>query len=495
MNDALLIHAKDNVAVALRDFSAGETVLDITLKEPVPGGHKFAVRDIACGESVIKYAYPIGTATAHIPAGSHVHTHNTKTNLSGEASYSYHPVVFSGGASPLSVEQKTFMGYERSDGSVGTRNEIWIVPTVGCVNSVAGAIAGQCQDLVGRGIDAVKTFSHPYGCSQMGEDQENTRKLLAGLIRHPNACGVLVLGLGCENCNISLLKEYLGDFDEERIRFLNCQDASDEVEEGVLLLRELATVGKTDKRSQVSVSKLIVGLKCGGSDGYSGITANPTVGAFSDLLTGAGGSTILTEVPEMFGAETILMDRAVNEGVFEKTVSLINDFKGYFLKNGETVSENPSPGNKAGGITTLEDKSLGCVQKSGTAPVVDVLRYAQRAGEQKGLYLLEAPGNDLVASTALAASGAQLILFTTGRGTPFACPVPTMKISSNSELYERKKNWIDFDCGRLVYEKTDPAALSVELYEKVLAVAGGEQVKSETLSFCDLAIWKQGVTL
>ena len=367
MNDAILIHENDNVAVALRDLAAGETVVNITLAEPVPGGHKFAIRSIGSGESVIKYAYPIGTATRDIPAGSHVHTHNMKTNLSGDLAYSYHPESFERKETVLSEDRSFFMGYERSDGRVGIRNELWIVPTVGCVNSVAEAIAGQCGDLVGRGIDAVKAFSHPYGCSQMGEDQENTRKLLAALIRHPNACGVLVLGLGCENCNIGILKDYLGDYDAERIRFLNCQDVSDEVEEGVLTLRELATVGKTDKRSRQSISKLTVGLKCGGSDGYSGITANPAVGGFSDILTGAGGSTILTEVPEMFGAETILMDRAVNREVFEKTVSLINDFKGYFRKMGETISENPSPGNKAGGITTLEDKALGCTQKSGSS--------------------------------------------------------------------------------------------------------------------------------
>ncbi|MBP5383444.1 MAG: altronate dehydratase [Lachnospiraceae bacterium] len=485
MSETIQIHEKDNVAVALQPVDG---------KEPVEPGHKIALQDIRKGDPVIKYGYPIGIATEEIPAGSHVHTHNMRTCLGPDQAYTYHP------AKPwqeVSVPEnlRTFMGYERKDGRIGIRNELWIIPTVGCVNGNAKAIATACAGLAGEKIDAVIAFSHPYGCSQMGDDQEYTREILADLIRHPNAGGVLVLGLGCENSNIGVLKGYLGEYDEERIRFLSCQDVEDEMEEGCRILNELAALCREDKRSVQPVSKLMIGLKCGGSDGLSGITANPVTGVFSDLMVSAGGSTILTEVPEMFGAETILMDRAADRETFDKIVSMISDFKEYFRSNGEVISENPSPGNKAGGISTLEDKALGCTQKSGSAPVVDVLRYAQQAGTRKGLHLLEAPGNDLVASTALAAAGAQLILFTTGRGTPFACPVPTLKISTNSTLARRKSGWIDFDCGRLLTDGITKEALAKELFERVLAVAGGDHVKSEQAGYADLAIWKQGVTL
>ncbi len=485
----------DNVAVALSPVGAGETLtceeVTLTAHSDIPQGHKIALTDIAKNDTVVKYGYPIGTATEAIAKGSHVHTHNIRTNLAGELAYEYRPVK----ADVSAGETGSFLGYQRSDGRVGIRNELWIVPTVGCVNAVAKAIASQCTSLLSASVDAIIPFAHPYGCSQMGEDQEHTKKALADLIRHPNAGGVLVLGLGCENCNLEVIKPYLGDYDTNRIRFLSCQDVEDEVGAGAQIMAELAAICKTDERTEQPLTKLVIGLKCGGSDGLSGITANPVVGAFSDLFTAAGGSTILTEVPEMFGAETILMNRAENETVFEKTVSLINDFKRYFRTNGETISENPSPGNKAGGISTLEDKALGCVQKSGRSTVVDVLRYGEQVHDRTGLYLLEAPGNDLVASTALTLAGAQLILFTTGRGTPFACPVPTMKLSTNTELAQRKAHWIDFDCGRMLSEGLTKEALAKELYEAVLSAANGETVQSEQAGYADLAIWKQGVTL
>ncbi len=386
-----------------------------------------------------------------------------------------------------------FRGFRRADGKVGVRNEIWIIPTVGCVNSVAAAIEKRTQDCIKGSVEAVMAFAHPYGCSQMGEDQENTRRILADLIRHPNAGGVLVLGLGCENSNIDVLKEYIGEYDPDRVKFLVAQETEDEVEDGVKLVKALTEYAGRFERTQIPCSELIIGMKCGGSDGLSGITANPTVGAFSDLLTAEGGTTILTEVPEMFGAETLLMNRCENEELFEKTVALINDFKNYFTSHNQTIYENPSPGNKKGGISTLEDKSLGCTQKSGSAPVRGVLGYADTVKE-KGLNLLSAPGNDLVASTALAASGAQIVLFTTGRGTPFASPVPTVKISSNSPLYKHKKNWIDFNCGDMVDGKT-LEELGEELFRYVTEVASGKKVKAEEAGFHDMAIFKQGVTL
>ncbi len=498
MQEFVKINQADNVAVALRDFQKGEILQiddsSITLEEDIARGHKFTLTELEEGAAVIKYGFPIGYTRKAVEKGCHIHVHNLRTGLGDDLSYEYQPSDVPEREFLLSDSKKHFLGYERKDGKAGVRNELWIVPTVGCVNSIAKAIAENCQNLVQDNIEAVVSFAHPYGCSQMGEDQENTRKALAGLINHPNAGGVLVLGLGCENSNIEVLKPYLGEYDPDRIRFLQCQDVEDEIEEGSKLLAQLASYAGTCKRTKIPVSKLVIGMKCGGSDGLSGITANPVVGQLSDIVTAAGGSTILTEVPEMFGAETILMDRCVNREVFEKTVHLINDFKDYFRSHNQTIYENPSPGNKKGGISTLEDKALGCTQKSGSSKVMDVLSYGQSI-EVAGLNLLSAPGNDLVASTALAVSGAQIVLFTTGRGTPFASAVPTVKISSNSQLAGKKKNWIDFDAGRLLQDGMNLEILGNELYEYVLEIANGRLVKSEEEGYRDLAIFKQGVTL
>ena len=496
MEKCLRINKIDNVAVAIEALKKGDAVsfdgLSVIAKEDIPAGHKIALFDIKKDESVIKYAAPIGRAKEDIIAGSHVHTHNLATLLSDNLEYKYEPVkdIKHVDASGL---KETFMGYVRKNGNVGVRNEIWIIPTVGCVNNVAEKIRDEAKKYLKAGIDDVVAFTHPYGCSQLGDDQENTRKILVDLISHPNAGGVLVLGLGCENSNINELKKYLTDYDEERVKFLVSQECEDEIEESVKILKDLIDKASKDKREEVSVDKLIIGLKCGGSDGFSGITANPTVGGFSDLLVAKGGTTILTEVPEMFGAETLLMNRCKDEALFEKTVDLINNFKDYFRKNDQVIYENPSPGNKAGGISTLEDKSLGCTQKSGSSYVCGVLEYSEKVKE-KGLNLLSAPGNDLVAATALSASGAQIVLFTTGRGTPFAAPAPTVKISSNTPLYEKKKNWIDFNAGRVLEDKTIDE-LSKDLYNYVLKVASGEKVLSEVHGFHDFAIFKQGVTL
>lgn len=489
MEKSIRIHPQDNVAVALTDLRAGEAAAGVTLLEDIPAGHKVALTSLHPGDKVVKYGFPIGHATAEVAPGSWLHTHNVRTDLSDALTYVYAPTHPRLG--PCAPD--TFPGFPREDGRAGVRNEIWIIPTVGCVNDVASALARRAQRLLHGSVEDVIAFRHPYGCSQMGEDQENTRRLLAGLIRHPNAGGVLVLGLGCENSGIETLRPYLGETPLPRVRTLICQDVEDELAAGEALLRELIDQAASWARVPVSTEKLVVGLKCGGSDGFSGITANPTIGAFSDRLIRRGGTTILTEVPEMFGAETLLMDRCENEAVFRQTVSLINNFKRYFTENHQTVYENPSPGNKKGGITTLEDKSLGCTQKSGSAPVVDVLPYAHRV-EKPGLNLLSAPGNDLVAATALAAAGAQIVLFSTGRGTPFACPVPTVKIASNPALAHRKAGWIDFSAAP-VLEGVSIDRMGEELYGKVLAVAGGQRVKSEEAGFHDLAIFKQGVTL
>lgn len=455
----LQIHPSDNVAVVT------ET------------GHKEALRDIACGENVIKYGFPIGHATEDIKAGERVHVNNLHTNLGEKLTYTYNPQQYA----PLGKRERTIQAYVRSNGRIGIRNDIWIVNTVGCVNRQAERIAA---------LTGALAFPHPYGCSQLGEDHGVTQRILRGLVLHPNAGGVLVLGLGCENNNINEFRKLLSGADERRIRFLNAQDCEDEIAEGVRLVQELRAYADTFKREPVSVAQLKVGLKCGGSDGFSGITANPLIGSFSDLLIGAGGSTVLTEVPEMFGAETILMDRCVSREVFDKTVGLINNFKDYFTRHNQVIYENPSPGNKAGGISTLEEKSLGCTQKGGRGPVVDVLDYGDTV-TKNGLNLLNGPGNDMVAVTNLTAAGCHMILFSTGRGTPLGAPVPTVKVATNSALAQRKKNWIDYNAGEML-EGRD---LSEDFFEYVCSVAEGRETCNERNGYREIAIFKDGVTL
>jgi len=502
MQNFIKINDNDNVIVALNVIPAGETVQvkvqggvkDIAALEEIPAGHKMAICDIPAGGEVIKYGYRIGNTKEAVKAGAWIHTHNVKTALGDLLEYKYEPVA----VEERKTEDVTFMGFNRPDGKVGVRNEIWIIPTVGCVNNVATAIAKQAnawlQEEAGEGtVEEVIAFPHPYGCSQMGDDQEHTRQILADLINHPNAGGVLVLGLGCENSNIDVLKPYIGDYDEKRVKFLVSQESDDEIADALELIKGLVGYASTFKREPISVSRLVIGMKCGGSDGLSGITANPLVGRFSDLLISKGGTTILTEVPEMFGAETILMNRCANEELFRQTVDLINNFKNYFKRHDQTIYENPSPGNKKGGISTLEDKSLGCTQKSGSALVKGVLQYGETV-KTPGLNLLSAPGNDLVAATALAAAGAHIVLFTTGRGTPFASPVPTMKIATNSRLAGKKSNWIDFNAGVLV-EDSNMEKETENLFNLVVEVASGKQVCSEAAGFHDMAIFKQGVTL
>ncbi len=494
MDSFIRINEKDKVIVALQALPAGTTVdvcegLSVTALEEIPAGHKMALCDIAEGEHIIKYGFSIGIAKENIKAGSWIHTHNIKTGLGDLLEYSYEPVECENMAS----EDVTFPGFLRENGKVGVRNEVWVIPTVGCVNNIATKLATIANQFVDGSVDEVVAFPHPYGCSQMGDDQEHTRTILADLINHPNAGAVLVLGLGCENSNIDVLKPYIGDQPDGRVKYIVCQEHDDEIEAATVALKELIGYAKKFERQPVPASKLIVGLKCGGSDGFSGITANPLVGRFSDILIGKGGTTILTEVPEMFGAETLLMNRCETPQLFDKTVDLINDFKNYFKSHNQTIYENPSPGNKKGGISTLEDKSLGCTQKSGSSYVKGVLAYGERV-ETPGLNLLSAPGNDLVAATALAASGAQIVLFTTGRGTPFASPVPTVKIATNSNLAGRKKGWIDFNAGQLVEGKSMDI-LGQEFFAYVLAVASGEKVCAEKSGFHDMAIFKQGVTL
>ena len=496
MTEILKINPADNVVVAIQAQHKGSQIeVDgqcITLQEDVPAGHKIAIRDLAKGENVIKYGFPIGHAIEDKKAGSWMNEHNIHTNLAGLLSYEYHPKTVE---LNIPQEDRTFMGYRRSDGQVGVRNEIWIIPTVGCVNGIVNSIADRLRQETGAaGVDGIFAFPHNYGCSQLGDDHENTKKILRDMVHHPNAGAILVVGLGCENNQPDIFEAFCGDYRKDRVKFIVSQKIEgDEVEYGLKIARELYALARTDKREAVPLSELRVGLKCGGSDGFSGITANPLLGVFSDYLVAQGGTTVLTEVPEMFGAETILMDRCANQQLFSETVSLINNFKDYFLSHGEPVGENPSPGNKAGGISTLEDKALGCTQKCGTSLVRGVMPYGERL-QVKGLNLLSAPGNDLVASTALASCGCHIVLFTTGRGTPFGTYVPTMKIATNSQLAANKPGWIDFNAG-VIAEGEDMQQVARRFTDYIIEVASGKLVNNEKNGYHEIAIFKTGVTL
>lgn len=490
MSEFIHIHPKDNVAVALKPIPAGTVFEGVAAKTDIPQGHKMALNGLAENDQVVKYGFPIGHATCPIAPGEWVHTHNMKTNLSGQLEYSYHPKL----NPPAPLPCATFQGFRRKNGQVGIRNEIWIIPTVGCVNDVAKALVKQNQDFVTGTIDGLYTFPHPFGCSQTGADHAQTRKLLAALTRHPNAGAVLVLSLGCENLTHEQFVQELGAYDENRVKFLTCQQVEDEMAAGREILAQLAAYAGEFHREPIPASELVVGMKCGGSDGLSGITANPTVGRFSDLLVAQGGSTVLTEVPEMFGAEGFLMNRCASEAVFHKAVNMINGFKEYFLRHNEVVYENPSPGNKAGGITTLEDKSCGCVQKGGSAPIMDVIGYGDQV-VTKGLNMLYGPGNDLVSSTALTAAGAHLILFTTGRGTPFGAPAPTMKLATNTPLAQKKRGWIDFNAGVVADGSRTLDETAQDLMALVLEVASGKKTRAEEKGFREISIFKDGVVL
>ncbi|RXZ83993.1 altronate dehydratase [Paenibacillaceae bacterium] len=503
-NEWVQLHRNDHVIVALRPFAKGEEVYlhggeegaadqKLILQADVPKGHKILIKSVRQGEDILKFGYSIGRAKEDLAAGSWVHTHNMATGLKGLLEYAYEPGEELQASKPAPTGL-TFQGYVRSNGEVGIRNEIWIINTVGCINKTCEILANRATSTHRGEVDGIHHFAHPFGCSQLGDDLEHTQKLLASLVNHPNAAGVLVIGLGCENNQIDAFQQAIGEFDPQRVKFMRSQDEEDELETGLELLDELVAYAKQFKREPVPVSRLKLGLKCGGSDGLSGITANPLVGAVSDRLVSEGGSAILTEVPEMFGAETILMNRAADEQVFHKIVHLINDFKQYFIRHDQDIYENPSPGNKDGGISTLEEKSLGCTQKGGHAVVSDVVPYGERV-TGTGLTLLEAPGNDLVSVTALTAAGAHIVLFTTGRGTPFGGPVPTVKIATNSELASRKKNWIDFNAGRLL-EDLSMDELTDALWEQIVQIASGEQqTNNERNGFKEIAIFKDGVIL
>ena len=498
MNDksVLKINPADSVVVCLQSLRKGFNIeadgMSVTVNQDTPAGHKILIKDVKTGEDIIKYGYPIGHVCQDMKAGDWVNEHHLKTNLSGTSEYSYHPAN-----QPLTIkdDKRTFKGYIRQNGDVGIRNEIWIVPTVGCVNGIAEQLAEKLRhETKCQGIDAIWAWHHNYGCSQLSDDHENTRKILRDICLHPHAGGVLIVSLGCENNQPEDFMAMLGDYDKERIQLLVTQRVEgDEIEAGMKMLRSLYNTVKKDHREEVSVAKLRVGLKCGGSDGFSGITANPLVGEFSDWLVAQGGTSVLTEVPEMFGAETILMNRCQTRALFDQTVSMINNFKEYFLSHGEPVGENPSPGNKAGGISTLEEKALGCVQKCGKAPVCGVMEYGDRL-QHDGLNLLSAPGNDLVAATALAACGCHIVLFTTGRGTPFGTFVPTLKIATNPTLGKNKAHWVDFSAGPLIEDRT-MSDLVPAFIDKVLRIANGEEARNETNGYREISIFKNGVTL
>lgn len=491
------INPADTVAVALRPLAKGDQPdgLALVLLDDVPRGHKFALRDHAEGEPVLKYGASIGLARMPIATGAHVHVHNLRTGLDGKDEYAYAGVPQAPATAPGSQEVPQIMAFERVDGNIGIRNDLWIIPLVGCVNRLAERMARQFEsrNRLPEGT-RVMVLNHPYGCSQLGDDLDTTRAILQNLAAHPNAGGVLILGLGCENNTRAFFEEGLAHPDPRRVRAMSAQESEDEYETALAHLEDLAAIVRTDERVSVGADRLRIGLKCGGSDGFSGITANPLLGAFSDWLCDIGGATVLTEVPEMFGAERILMARAKDQSVFQDTVALVNDFKQYYIDHDQPIYENPSPGNKAGGISTLEEKSLGCTQKAGRALVRDVLRYTERA-RSKGLSLLESPGNDGVSITALAATGCHIVLFTTGRGTPMGSVVPTLKIASNSDLAQRKPHWIDFNAGPIATGEATLLDLRDDFIAKILATASGVQARNEENGMSEITIFKSGVTL
>lgn len=489
MSKLFKINDKDNVAVALKELKKGEIIDNIKLLDDIPFGHKVLLNDLKNGENIIKYGNPIGHLTIDCKKGEHIHEHNLKTNLSDIIEYTY---CGENEYQPKKCDV-TFNGYLRQDGRAATRNEIWIIPTVGCVNNTAKRLEKIGQDIIGDGCDGVFAYTHPFGCSQLGDDQENTRKILASLANHPNAGGVLIVSLGCENTNAEIFKKYLGEYNKKRIKFLVTQDCENELKKGEKLLKELYSFVKSFKREPIPINKLVVGYKCGGSDAFSGITANALCGKLTDKLTSFGTSAILTEVPEMFGAEKLLMKRCENEKVFNKSVNMINSFKQYFFSHNQECYENPSPGNHDGGITTLEEKSLGCIQKGGKAVITDVLEYGEHCKKQ-GLNLLTGPGNDIVSTTNLTAAGANIILFTTGRGTPLGASVPTIKVASNSRLAKRKSNWIDFNAGELI-ENNDFENMTEEIFKLLIDITSGRQTKNEQNGYRDISIFKDGVIM
>jgi altronate hydrolase len=492
----LKLHERDNVGVAIRALRKGSRIKveDSVIKvcQDIPAGHKIALVALPTGSSVRKYGHIIGHTARPVPAGAWLHGHNLKTNLGKTERYTYRHVPATRHGKP---PYASFRGYRRADGKVGTRNEIWIISTVGCIDGFVEELALQANRRFRHGnCDGIYAITHPYGCSQLGTDLEHTRSILAGLAQHPNAGGVLLVGLGCENNQLDDQLAVIRNRRSRRLRFFNLQESRDEMAAGLKAVDGLLRIARKDRRAECPVSDLVVGMKCGGSDAFSGITANPLAGRIADLVTARNGTVLLSEVPEMFGAEQQLMNRAVSRKVFRQIVSMVNDFKSYFVSHGQPVYENPSPGNKAGGITTLEEKSLGAVQKGGTATITQVLGYGERAS-RKGLVLVSAPGNDGVSSTAMAAAGATLLLFTTGRGTPMGFPVPTIKVSSNSELCRRKPGWIDFDAGRIL-AATSRERMTQALFDLVLDTASGRtRTKSEINGYRQIAIWKDGVTL
>lgn len=490
----LRISKADNVAVVVcQELLAGSHVevdeVDLCALETIAFGHKIALCDLPTGAPIYKYGFQIGIASANIRKGEWVHSHNLSTALSGEEAYLYTPV-----ANAVTAQTEgTFSGYLRKNGTVGIRNEVWILPMVSCVNHTGTLICDAYCQKHGKPVD-IYALEQPYGCSQLGHDHVQTVRILQDIAAHPNVGGVLLLSLGCENNVIEEFIDGLPSYDRERVKCLTVQNSFDEIADGIALLEQLVSNAQQDRRTQQPLSKLHVGFKCGASDAFSGITANPLCGRVCEMLVQSGASTVLTEVPEMFGAETILMNRAKNETVFQKIVDLINYFKNYYLSYHQPIYENPSPGNKSGGITTLEEKSLGCIQKGGNCRVDDVVAYGDLV-TGAGLTLLGSPGNDPVSITALASSGCQLILFTTGRGNPLGSLVPTIKIASNRTLAMRKTNWIDCSAGDLL-DHGDLETMAEYLFQLVLCTANGTyKTKSEQAGYKEIGIFKDGVIL
>jgi len=487
---ALLLRADDDVVVVTRELPAGTSVVTATgtvvVRDDVPRSHKLAVRAVPAGSPVHKYGQSIGLATVDIAAGDHVHVHNLGMDRAERAyEFGTQRTVLPAPVGP----ERTFLGYHRANGRVGTRNYVGVLTSVNCSASTAKMIAeqfrGMALDAFGH-VDGVVALTHQSGCGLVpGSDGANTLlRTLRGYAQHPNFGGVLVLGLGCEMVPVQSLVDGLDLPSDTLVQTLTIQDTGGvraTVRAGVDRIKEMLPVLEARRRAPAPISALVLGLNCGGSDGYSGITANPALGYASDRIVAAGGTSILGETPEVFGAEHLLTRRAVSEPVGRKLLDRIDWWQGYAAAGGGTLDNNPSPGNKAGGLTTILEKSLGAVAKAGQADLAAVYEYAEPVTEH-GLVFMDTPGYDPVSVTGIVAGGATVVCFTTGRGSVFGCrPTPSIKLATNTEMYERMSDDMDINCGRIVDGTATLTDVGDEIFERIIAVASGELTASEDL--------------
>jgi altronate dehydratase len=500
----LTLHPQDNIAVALADIPAGEidSATGVKVLQSVKQGHKIAIAAIGAGQNVLRYGQTIGQATADIVAGEHVHVQNLGM---GEHTNDY---AHATEAKPLTAipDVRTFNGYHRADGSVGTRNYLGILTSVNCSGSVAKFIAEAAEKSglldAFPNIDGIVPITHGTGCGMSGENEgyETLFRTLSGYAQHPNFGGILLIGLGCEVMQVSDLVGGRAIRADGALRYMTIQHEGGTrktIQKGLAELRSIAQLANTATRQPAPVSHLTVGMQCGGSDGYSGITANPALGVASDLLVRHGGTTILSETSEIYGAEHLLTRRAATVAVGEKLIARVRWWEDYTARNHGEMDNNPSPGNKRGGLTTILEKSLGAVAKSGSAPLTDVYLFGEKI-DKKGFVFMDSPGFDPCSVTGQIASGANLIVFTTGRGSVSGfMPTPCIKIATNSEMYARMSDDMDINCGDIVSDGATLSDKGRDIFEMFIAIASGGQTKSEELGFggVEFVPWQIGAVM